>query len=209
MNRAWIGTVGTLLVVGACDGGDPPVITPTPSGTPLENPPSISGGTLAITRDGSLLVASDADYDQIHVIGAADAVEMQTLELEPGDEPGRVIEGDDRVVYVALRRAGEIVRLDLDGGELSRGYACPAPRGMAYDPAQREIHVACAGGELVTLSADLEPVRTLQIERDLRDVVMLGDQLVVSKFRSAEVLVIEDGVVLRRMRPFDFVSFQE
>jgi len=47
--------------------------------------------------------------------------------------------------------------------------------------------VACAGGELVTLGANGGPaVRTLELDNDLRDVVVDGDNLLVSRFRSAE-----------------------
>ena len=63
--------------------------------------------------------------------------------------------------------------------------------------------MACAGGELVTLpAAGGAPTRTLQLDRDLRDVVVSGDQLFVSRFRSAELLVVSaaDGELLERRR---------
>src|SRR5439155_512686 len=61
----------------------------------------------------------------------------------------------------------------------------------------------CAGGELVTLpAAGGDPVRRLTLERDLRDVVIDADRLLVSRFRAAELLVVEsDGRVSGRLTP--------
>jgi mono/diheme cytochrome c family protein len=77
------------------------------------------------------------------------------------------------------------------------------PRGLAYDAANDAIHVACAGGELVTYSASNgAELRRLRLENDLRDVVIDGDRLMVSRFRAAELLVVEaDGTVSATLRP--------
>jgi hypothetical protein len=77
---------------------------------------------------------------------------------------------------------------------------CPAPRGLAFD--QGLVHVACAGGELVSVKADLTAItRKLRLERDLRDVVVQPDGgLAVSVFRSAEMLFIDgEGVEQQRV----------
>jgi mono/diheme cytochrome c family protein len=103
-----------------------------------------------------------------------------------------------------LRRGGAIAVIDPLGGKLvRRDAACVYPRGIAYDPASDAVHVACAGGELVTLSAkDGQPTRTLMLPRDLRDVVVDGDHLLVSRFRSAELLVLDaEGSVVSTIRP--------
>ena len=59
------------------------------------------------------------------------------------------------------------------------------------------MHVACAGGELVSLpAAGGDAVRTVTLARDLRDVVVDGPRLRVSRFLTAEVLTVEaDGTV--------------
>ena len=63
---------------------------------------------------------------------------------------------------------------------------------MAYDPATDLVHVACMGGELVSFpAAGGAATRTLQLPRDLRDIVVDGDTLLVSQFRSAQVLVVD------------------
>jgi hypothetical protein len=61
--------------------------------------------------------------------------------------------------------------------------------------------VACRSGRLVTLDASsFQVTRTLQLESDLRDVLQLGSELVVTRFRSAEVLVVAgDGTLAQRV----------
>ena len=78
------------------------------------------------------------------------------------------------------------------------------PRGSAYDAANDQLHVACRGGELVTLAAEGgAPVRTLQLENDLRDVVVRGDRVLVTRFRTAELIELDDaGTVVSRAAPF-------
>jgi hypothetical protein len=60
-----------------------------------------------------------------------------------------------------------------------------------------DVHVACADGELVTLSASGgPPKRIVNVARDLRDVVVTPFGLVVSTFRNAEVIrLAADGSV--------------
>ncbi|WP_437317729.1 c-type cytochrome [Sorangium sp. So ce385] len=172
-------------------------------------PPPISGGTLLVTADKDLVVAADPDRDRISIIDLG-TLEVETvLPLEEGDEPGRVTEGPPGTAHVALRRGGAVVTIDLATQQMHRRPVCPAPRGVAYDAAADLLHVACAGGELVTLSSDLEapPVRELRLDRDLRDVVIEGDALLVSRFRSSELLVVsDDGAVAERVKPPVYVQ---
>ena len=81
-----------------------------------------------------------------------------------------------------------------------RKPVCPAPRGIAYESSTDRVHVACAGGELVSLpAAGGDAVRTLRFDRDLRDVVVSNGRLLVSTFRKAEILVVgSDGTLLTR-----------
>ena len=82
---------------------------------------------------------------------------------------------------------------------MTRRAVCASPRGLAYDGPADLVHVACADGELVSLPAGGgAAVRTLQLDRDLRDVVFDGSRLRVSRFRSAEVLTIEAGGTMSR-----------
>ncbi|WP_437835809.1 c-type cytochrome [Sorangium sp. So ce1153] len=176
--------------------GPPPRVSAVP-------PPPVSGGTLLVTADKKLAVAADPDRDRIAILNLFSS-QVTILPLEEGDEPGRVTEGTAGVAHVALRRGGAVVTIDLATRQMRRRPVCPAPRGLAHDASTGLLHVACAGGELVTLSSDVAapPVRELRLDRDLRDVIVQGDSLLVSRFRSAELLVVaKDGTVAERIKP--------
>ncbi|WP_437734656.1 c-type cytochrome [Sorangium sp. So ce1335] len=200
------GDFSTGGFLGAGGGGAiedlPPEVSPVP-------PPPISGGTLLVTADKKLAVAADPDRDRVSIVDLVTGEVVPDLALQAGDEPGRVIEGAPGTAHVALRRGGAVVTIDLATREMHRRPVCPAPRGLAYDAGADLLHVACAGGELVTLSSDLEapPVRALRLDRDLRDVVVEGDALLVSRFRSPELLVVaQDGAVVERVKPPTYVQ---
>ncbi len=156
-------------------------------------PPAISGGTLVILPDGVTAVAADPDRDTIAVVNLTNHALTANIPLLPHDEPGRLVADAAGHVHVILRRGGALVTIDpVAGTVLARRAACPIPRGVAYDPATDLVHVACMGGELVSFpAAGGDATRTLQLPRDLRDVVVDGDTLLVSQFRSAQVLVID------------------
>ncbi len=157
-------------------------------------PPPLSGGTLRALADNRTAVASDPDLDRIFVVDYRAKKILAEVKLNPQDEPGRVIEDADGFVHVALRRAGALVTLSPKTWEVAaRRPVCQAPRGIAYEARTKLVHVACAEGELVSLPAapDGGVVRRVQLERDLRDIVVDGDVLLVSQFRSAKVLVVD------------------
>jgi len=167
------------------------VAAPTP-------PPAISGGTLRILADGHTAVAADPDRDQVYIVDLSTKSVRATVALNAGDEPGRVVADVAGRAHVALRHGGALVSIDtLSGQILQRRAVCAAPRGVAYDSATDLVHVACSGGELVSLpAAGGSAVRTLNLAQDLRDVVVDGSRLRVSRFLSAEVLTVNaDGSV--------------
>jgi hypothetical protein len=198
------GGVGTMCANGVAVGpskppgggvGAQPTIpaTPTKAATPV---PPISGGTLVVLADGNTAVASDPDRDQVYVVDLKGGV-ARTVVLQPGDEPGRVVEDGAGHAHVVLRRGGAIASIDPQSATvLARRSVCSAPRGIAYQatggPASDVLEVACAGGELVTLPAGGgAAVRTVMLERDLRDVVVgPNGTLLVSTFRRAEAHVV-------------------
>src|SRR5450432_1212673 len=167
----------------------------------------ISGGTLRVLADGRTAVASDADRDQIYVVDLVAGKVTSTVALAAGDEPGRIVEDAAGLAHVALRGGGAVVTIDpkavapkgaLTVEPLARRELCAAPRGLAYESATNELHVACAGGELVSISATptaTKALRTVQLDRDLRDVVVsTNGRLMVSTFRSAAVFTVNgDG----------------
>lgn len=187
----------------------PPSVTPGMPPTPRTQAPPLSGGTLLVLRDGKTAVAADPDRDVIWLADLGQLTQKGRIELLSGDEPGRLVEDKDGKVHVALRRGGALVTIDPAAGKIiARRPACPAPRGVAYDAASDRLHLACAGGELVTFAASGgDALRTLHLDNDLRDVVVKGGELVVSRFRSAELLTISSaGTVTGRVRPKSVLS---
>jgi mono/diheme cytochrome c family protein len=172
-------------------------------------PPAVSGGTLRVLADGRTAVAADPDRDLVYVVDLPNRSLRATITLAAGDEPGRVIEDASGRVHIALRRGGAIGTIDALSGMLTdRRSVCAAPRGLAYDPGSDLVYVACRDGELVSLpAAGGAAVRTLILDQDLRDVVVRGTELLVSRFRSAELLTVEaDGTISGRVTPPNFQS---
>ncbi|KYF96719.1 cytochrome-c peroxidase [Sorangium cellulosum] len=181
----------------------PQVDDPSSVAIAAEPPPAISGGTLAVSKSAARAVAADPDRDRVWVVDLEGQRLLAEIALEKGDEPGRVVEDGAGRFHVALRRGGAVVTIDADSGKIvGRRAVCAAPRGIAYDARTDALHVACLGGELMTLPAARgAATRHLQLDRDLRDVVVDGDRLLVSKFRSTELLTVSaDGSVAERQK---------
>ncbi len=161
----------------------------------------VSGGTLAVTKDGHA-VAADPDRDAVHVVDLAKH-KVVSIALEEGDEPGRVIEGPDGVAFVAARRGGVVLSVDTAAGTARRFKVCTAPRGLAYDPTSSQLFVACRSGVLAVVDPESGAVTARhRLDPDLRDVLLSGDNLVVTRFKSAELLLVgRDGALLRRATP--------
>lgn len=169
-------------------------------------PPPISGGTLLVTRDGASAVVSDPDRDRVLVVDLQNKTVRGWFYTARGAEPGRAAEDGRGRAFVALRTTGEVVSVDLATGQpIGSTHVCPAPRGVAFDGATDTLHVACAGGELVSFHARsraLTPSRKLHVGDDLRDVVVRGDHLVVSHFRSAAIDTLDaKGEIVNRAIP--------
>src|SRR5204863_9766223 len=181
--------------------------TITQATTPV---PPLSGGTLLALADGKTIAASDPERDQVHLVDTT-AGTVAHVALQAGDEPGRLAQDGAGRLHVVLRRAGAIATIDLTLPTLptsltagARQAVCSAPRGIVYQKDGDLLHVACAGGELVSLpAAGGAATRTLTLDRDLRDVVLgAGGSLLVSTFRKAEVLAVDSsGAVTTRMQP--------
>lgn len=169
---------------------------PQPDFGPLvqakEPPPPISGGTLAVAKDGTTAVAADADRDRIYVVDVPSRAVRHTVQLPQHSEPGRVTVDDQGHAYVALRRSGGVAVVDLASGTLTTIDACTSPRGIAFDARLKAVHVACATGELVTLPVGGGDAKRTSIARDLRDVVVHTDgTLTLSRFRTAEIVHVD------------------
>lgn len=172
---------------------DPAPTDARPVVTAATPPPPVSGGTLLITHDGKRAVVADPDRDRVSIVGLPEKAVLSTVTLERGDEPGRVVEDDAGRAHVLLRRGGAIASIDIEQGVLvRRNGVCGAPRGIAFDSAAKALHVACASGDVVTLPVDGgEPIRRLMLEPDLRDVVVTADGLLVTRFKTANLIRVD------------------
>ena len=168
-------------------------------------PPPISGGTMIATADGTHVVAADPDRDAIYVVDVATRKLTRKIELQPKDEPARLVQDKAGRVHVALRGGRGIVSFDLTASsEVRRTAVCDLPRGLSYDAAADQLLLACAEGPVVRLDPnDGRTLKSFDLGRDVRDVVVRGDKLLVSRFRASELLEVDanDGRVLNTRRP--------
>jgi hypothetical protein len=165
-----------------------------------ESPRPISGGTLLVT--GNRAVVADPDRDAIVIVDLG-SKSKSAIALNAGDDPGRSVADDKGRVHVVLRGAGEIATIDLATSALTRTKICTAPRGIAFDPGSAAIRVACADGSVKAMAtADLSVSLTATGPKDLRDIVMAGGEIWVSRFRASDILVLDRaGNLLRTMKP--------
>lgn len=212
-----IGTCGAVPDAGAQGGASfvmPILSTPVSPSTPMLDaavvsadtpPPAISGGTLLMLSDGITAVAADADRDQLYVVNVATGTLGATVALSPGDQPGRLVEDGAGRVHVVLRGAGALATLDPVAGQVTmRRAVCTTPRGIAYGPTSGMLYLACASGQLMVFTpTGTAPSKTWTLDQDLRDVIIDGDGLLVTRFRSAEVLEVDPatGAITGRQHP--------
>src|SRR5687767_7343130 len=134
-------SLGVLVLSSGCNSLDeyvPPadnearLVVPTdirPIQRAENTPPPVAGGTLLVTRSGRFAVASDVEQDTIAVVDLASGSVHGILQLESGDEPGRLVEDESGIVHVALRRGGAIVAVNpVAPALLHRRPVCGAPR---------------------------------------------------------------------------------
>lgn len=176
-------------------------VEPTYPGSPehVANPTSVGAASMVWTADA--IVVADPYRDRLYVT-RGDAVSV--IDLQPGDEPGALVEDGEGRVHVTLRRGGALATLNegLDG-IAARRPVCPAPRGVAHDADADTLLVACSGGELVTLPAAGGPeVERVFVDSDLRDVIITENARYVTRFRSAELITLaDDGTIAERRAP--------
>lgn len=166
-------------------------------------PPTISGGSLAVTSDGKQIVAADPDRDMVYLIDAS-TLAVRRISLAPGSEPGRVSLDRSGGAHVALRGSGKLVRVDLANASVAAETSvCRHPRGVAFDAKNNVVAVSCMDGQLVSLDpvSHRESAR-LTLQTDLRDVVVndAGARW-IARYRSAELLTFSGSSVKSVTRP--------
>ena len=161
----------------------------------------LDSGLLSVSADGAFALASDALGGAVYVIGLSAAGLTSRPVTLGGDEPGRAALSPTHA-YVTAPRTGAVVKVDLAAGiVVDRFSPCAAPEGVAIEG--ESLHVACRGGELVMVSLDDGAVeRSLVLEEDLRDVVVVPSGLVVSTFTKAALLWLDaEGEMIERTTP--------
>lgn len=166
-------------------------------------PPPIVGGTLTILSDNTTAVAADPDRDHVFIVDLRQKRTIADIPVDAGMLPSRSVEDGAHRVHVVLKNGGGILTTEAPWTTSVRRDVCPLPRGIAYRRATDELIVACQGGELVMLPAETgAPTKIVKLSQDLRDVVVLGDRLLVSSLKTAEVTTLAaDGTVLTTTRP--------
>jgi len=165
---------------------DPPVSSDV-------RPRAISGGTLLLEpiELGGRVLASDPDRDRLWIADFAVRDRIATLLFQPGDEPGRLAWGEDTTVYVVLR-GGAVAAVDSDLVQIRwRTPICRSPRGVAWDNDASRVLVACQDGVMAALDRDGSVLARVQLEPDLRDVIVTPDGILVTRFRSAVILRLD------------------
>lgn len=160
---------------------------PVPSVTPIR------GGGMTTFADGRM-VAADVDADRLIVFDPAQATVQTIIELPEDSEPFR-LEAVDGQVIASLRGSGAVASYDAGTGEtLWSTAACEEPRGIEYDGADA-LYVACHSGHVVVLDAftgeQLDRRQLGLYRNDLRDVVFDGQDLFITRFRTARVLRLD------------------
>jgi mono/diheme cytochrome c family protein len=198
MSSTRAATTWVAIVMSACNSESSHLDTvPTVDSRPVERSERaalpITGGALLVTADGAMAVATDPDRDLIHVVDLVANRALAAIVLPEGARPFRAASDGAGLVHATLRGTGEVATVDPERGTLlGRTAVCAAPRGIAFDGGANVLHVACAGGELVSLDATTrEVVARRSIALDLRDVVMAGDRVLVSRFRTAEIYEVQ------------------
>ena len=162
---------------------DSPVVTAD------EPPPPISGGTMLLAARGPRVVVADPDRDFVFVVDASRMVLAHAIELQAGDQPTRLTEDDNGRVHVINRGSNSVVSLDPRTGEiLHRRPVCMEPRGIAFDPHDDALWVACSTSTVVRLDASGGGVTgQWKGPADARDIFIDDAGIHVTTFREADV----------------------
>lgn len=197
--------VAFVCLVGGC-GSDgepsPPVDGPIVESESLI--PPLEGGSL--DTSGKWLVASDAQRQRVNFVDTESMQVTQSFEFDDASIPGRTfIRGEQALV--SMGEKGSVVRFELDeGGTWQKGTEfslCDRVEGLDVDPDANMGWVVCLEGVLLSFNIESGTVLDrFEMESDLRDVVVDGENIFVSVFRTAKVIVLtKSGELVREVYP--------
>lgn len=166
------------------------------SGRAARTPQPLYGGTVTVSTDGQTALVSDPDRDRLYLVNLSRTRVDSRVELTEGSVPVRATDDGAGHFAVALRGTGKVAFIDQTNGALLNEFVvCPEPRGVSRS-APGQVLVACATGELVTLSSTGEST-TQVLGLEGRDVVTTSAGTFVSAFRSAELLDVATATLQR------------
>ncbi len=174
-----------------------PTVPPAPAGS---SPVATAGGTLlALTHGGAnRVVVGDVDDHRLVVVDLGLQAVVRTVQLAEGEQPRRLVELPDGRVAATLSRDALVIITPDGEAEPVRVPVCALPRGLALDAAEDRLLVVCREGLLVEVPlATLAAARSTRLPRDLRDVVVAGERIYVTRFKSAEVLLLDRALTLQ------------
>jgi hypothetical protein len=194
----------------ACQPQSDVVTSPTQSVTASSSHQSLGErrpywGSSVIALEADRWAAADPEANAVHAVYfSADTKAFHTAAISTGagSAPFRMAQVGRSQVAVVLRGSGEVAMLDTTALKVEwRRTVCAEPRGIAWDADSSTARVACASGELYTVSEERQT--SIDTGLELRDVLLVNGALWVTTFRSAELLELDpaDGSVRTRLSP--------
>jgi len=170
-------------------------------------PPPVDGGTLLALSDRRRVVVSDRDRNRILVVDFESDLVARSHQLEPGSRPGRAAQDATGRVFVVLEGSGELVTLEANSFDLGeRRAVCSLPRGLSLARDGEHLLVACGEGKLVELNLTGKARKEAAVPLDVRDVLVTPKQLYLSRFRSAELVKLEQDRSVGAVQPLPAVG---
>ena len=124
MNRLWVVSLGTVIVLSACGGAAAPA--PAASGGPATaSAPAKTAGTAATPA----AAAAAGPARKVEIVATNDLYSIQTLEVKPGEAIEFEIEntGDEKHNIVAVGEGVSLLSPDFDAGaRLTWKWTAPA-----------------------------------------------------------------------------------
>lgn len=155
---------------------------------------------LVLSADGTLAHALDPVGRRLFTVPLDDPSGLVETHFE--GTPARVfVEGG--LLYVTFRDRNSLALLAADGSTvIASRDVCRTPEGLGRDG--DDLIVACRDGRLLSVDPEsLGERRSVFLDTDLRDVVVrVGKPLVVTRFGTAELLIVDaEGGLIERLRP--------
>jgi mono/diheme cytochrome c family protein len=194
-----------VLALYAC-ASTPRAPAPSPAAPPAPRPRDT--GPLVLASLGGASVAVVADEDPPSVRGFDVEAEREIWAVPIEGTPGHVAVARDGTIFVAVRDRDRVDVLKPGGEARAFAETCAEPIGMALDPSERTLYVACGfGHELVAFSIEKRAVAwrvDLPLEPRAVAVMAGGVYAIVSHAVGGRATVVH--LEARMALPMDLVA---